>query len=97
MQTKSHDKKRVQVNIDRDLVNQAEQIFTDIGLNTTAAVTAFYKQVVATEGLPFQLTRITPQEQLEKVIKKEIDSGNVKQLKSPAEISQWLAGDDEAK
>lgn len=41
MQTQPHEKKRIQANIDKDLADQAEQIFADIGLNTTTALTAF--------------------------------------------------------
>jgi len=35
--------------------NQAENIFREIGLTTTQAITLFYKHVVLNHGLPFKV------------------------------------------
>lgn len=94
MQIKSNKKKRVQANLDKNLVEQAEQVFDDVGLNTTTAITAFYKQVVAMDGIPFELTRISPSERLERVIKREIDSGKFKKIESKQMLEQWLNDDE---
>ncbi|WP_010622524.1 type II toxin-antitoxin system RelB/DinJ family antitoxin [Paucilactobacillus suebicus] len=52
---KNNSKKRIQVNIDKDLVDNAEEILDKLGLNTTTALTMFYKKIVATDGIPFDL------------------------------------------
>lgn len=95
MDMKSHEKKRVQANLDKDLVEQAERVFNDVGLNTTSALTAFYKKVVATDGIPFKLTRLSPSEQLEREIQKKISAGQYKKIDSEKKLAEWLEGDDE--
>ncbi|WP_334329686.1 type II toxin-antitoxin system RelB/DinJ family antitoxin [Companilactobacillus sp. HBUAS59699] len=90
MDMKSHEKKRVQANLDKDLVDQAEQVFNDVGLNTTSALTAFYKKVVATDGIPFKLTRLSPSEQLEREIQKKIDAGQYKKIDSEEKLAKFL-------
>ncbi|MCT4487433.1 type II toxin-antitoxin system RelB/DinJ family antitoxin [Levilactobacillus parabrevis] len=95
MQAKAHEKKRIQANIDKELAEQAEQIFSDIGLTTTSALTAFYKQVVANDGMPFELTRITAKEKLDRVVQQEIADGKFKKVSSREELSRLLVGDDE--
>jgi len=78
MQNKIPEKKRIQVNVDKELAEQAEQVFNDIGLNTTVAITAFYKKVVATEGIPFDLTRSSTSERLSQAVQNKIDAGKSK-------------------
>ncbi|WP_125713591.1 type II toxin-antitoxin system RelB/DinJ family antitoxin [Companilactobacillus kedongensis] len=97
MQMKAHEKKRVQANLDKQLVEQADQVFSDIGLNTTTALTAFYKQVVASEGMPFKLTRTTSSERLNHTIQEEIDSGKFRKITSKEELLAWLDDDDKSK
>ena len=43
----------VTARIDPDLKRGAEQVFTMLGLNTTQAITMFFKQVELQQGLPF--------------------------------------------
>lgn len=54
-------KKRVQIQVDDDLSTHVEQILEGIGLTPTAAITAYYKRIAATGGIPFDLT-MTPSE-----------------------------------
>ena len=39
--------------IDPDLKHDAEEVFKELGLTTTQAITLFYKQVDLERGLPF--------------------------------------------
>lgn len=50
-----NEKKRVQVQIDRQLADQVELILDAIGLTPTTALTVFYKQIVNHGGIPFAL------------------------------------------
>jgi len=45
----------VRARIEPELKNHAEKIFADLGLNTTEAITLFYKQVELRSGLPFDV------------------------------------------
>ena len=61
MGTKKSVTKKVQISIDKELANEAESIFEDIGLNQETALTVFYKKVVAEGGLPFDLKQTSEQ------------------------------------
>ena len=39
--------------IDTDLKHDSEEVFKELGLTTTQAITLFYKQVALERGLPF--------------------------------------------
>jgi len=43
--------------IDDALKNEAEDVFEDIGLNLSSAITCFLKKCVAMGGIPFTLAR----------------------------------------
>jgi len=45
----------VRARIEPDLKNKAEQVFRDLGLTTTEAITLFYRQVELRKGLPFDV------------------------------------------
>ncbi len=45
----------ISARIDPDLKRSAEQIFKELGLTTTQAITLFYKQVELHQGLPFSV------------------------------------------
>jgi DNA-damage-inducible protein J len=45
----------IRARIEPDLKGKAEQIFKQLGLTTTQAITLFYKQVELKKGLPFDV------------------------------------------
>ncbi|MET4692867.1 type II toxin-antitoxin system RelB/DinJ family antitoxin [Endozoicomonas lisbonensis] len=45
----------VRARVEPELKEQAEAIFRKLGLNTTQAITMFYKQVEMCNGLPFEV------------------------------------------
>jgi len=45
----------VRARIEPDLKQKAEQVFRDLGLSTTQAITLFYRQVELRKGLPFDV------------------------------------------
>ena len=47
----------ITVRMDEKLKEQFENTVNDVGLNMTAAITAFAKAVVREEGIPFDLSR----------------------------------------
>lgn len=58
----------INIRIDRDVKNAAENIFKELGINMTSAINMFLKQTVRDRALPFQpaLTNLN-QETLEAI------------------------------
>jgi len=54
----------VRARITPELKNNAEGIFHKLGLNTTQAITIFYKQVELCNGLPFDIVVPTTETKL---------------------------------
>lgn len=48
----------VSIRMDVDLKKQAEELFADLGLNMTAAMTMFLRQAVRNQGIPFEISRV---------------------------------------
>ncbi|MCT3393018.1 type II toxin-antitoxin system RelB/DinJ family antitoxin (plasmid) [Lentilactobacillus hilgardii] len=48
------EKKRVQVQIDKELADNTEAVLSELGLNPTTAINMFYKRIVADAALPFK-------------------------------------------
>ena len=45
----------IRARVEPDLKRQAEELFSELGLSTTEAITLFYKQVTVHRGLPFDV------------------------------------------
>ncbi len=52
----------------KEVKNQAEKIFNELGISTTTAFNIFLKQVIRTNGIPFPLVLETPNELTMKTI-----------------------------
>ena len=50
----------INVRVDTHLKSQAEEIFTELGLNISSAVTMFLRNAVRYRGIPFELRLETP-------------------------------------
>lgn len=85
-------KKRVQVQLDRQLAERAERIFEAVGLNTTTALTVFYKQVIKEGGIPFPLAA-SEREQAEARLATVLNSLPVQKM-SKADMEAWLEEDE---
>lgn len=51
----SADAVKLQVRMDRSLKEEAEEVFAEMGLDTTTAVRIFFTKVARTRSIPFQL------------------------------------------
>ncbi|MCL2434478.1 MAG: type II toxin-antitoxin system RelB/DinJ family antitoxin [Clostridia bacterium] len=54
----------VSIRMDSQLKRQAEDLFSDLGLNMTSALTMFLRQAVRIQGIPFEISRIPNNETL---------------------------------
>jgi DNA-damage-inducible protein J len=52
----SADAVKLQVRMDRSLKEEAEEIFAEMGLDTTTAVRIFFTKVARTRSIPFRLS-----------------------------------------
>lgn len=48
------------VRIDPELKAQAENLFSDLGMNLTTAITVFFRQAVRENRIPFEIRRDRP-------------------------------------
>jgi DNA-damage-inducible protein J len=67
-------KKPIHVNVDENLKEEAEQLFDDLGLNMTSAITIFLKQSINEQAIPFMINKGN-KETLQAL--KDIKEGNV--------------------
>lgn len=47
----------INVRVDAELKQQAEELFDDLGLSLSSAITLFLKSAVSHEGIPFEIRR----------------------------------------
>ena len=50
------------IRTDKEIKEQAEQIFSDLGLNMTTAVNMFLRSIIRENGIPFDLKLEVPNE-----------------------------------
>ena len=50
----------INVRVDSQLKKDAENLFADLGLNMTTAVTMFLRSAVTHDGIPFEIVRKKP-------------------------------------
>ena len=55
MRTQNNDV-RVTIRVDRDLKEQADILFSNLGMNMTTALTVFLRKAIAEEAIPFQIS-----------------------------------------
>ena len=48
------------IRMDKDVKEQAQRIFSQLGMDMTTAVNVFLRQVIRSNGLPFELRLDTP-------------------------------------
>ena len=47
----------INIRVDSELKQSAEELFNDLGLNMSSAITIFLTSVVSYDGIPFELKR----------------------------------------
>lgn len=50
----------INVRVDAELKQSAEELFYDLGLNMSSAITMFLRSAVSHDGIPFEVKRMTP-------------------------------------
>ena len=55
--------KKTYISIDEDTKRQAEELFDNIGLSLSAAVSIFFKRALLERGIPFEVSERLPNEE----------------------------------
>ena len=63
----------IRARVEPDLKREAEELFSELGLSATEAITLFYKQVTMHRGLPFDVR--VPNAETVKVLREARDGG----------------------
>lgn len=53
----------ISIRMDANLKKRADELFADLGLNMTTAMTMFLRQVVRKQAIPFEIARDNPHAQ----------------------------------
>lgn len=77
----------IRARTDSQLKEKVERIFSELGLNATAAINIFYKQVLLSHGLPFEV-RLPNSETVRAM--QEARSGKVKRAKNADDLFRSL-------
>jgi len=83
------------VRIDADLKKQSEEIFNELGLNMSTALTVFLRQAVRSRGIPFEMRLNIPNEETLAAIQ-DVNKGRSmsRQFNSVKELMEDLDADD---
>lgn len=61
-----NEKTTLNIRIDSDLKNKAEEVIDELGLNTSSAIVLFFKALIRYEGLPFDVKLAKEPKKIEK-------------------------------
>ncbi|MCD8076260.1 MAG: type II toxin-antitoxin system RelB/DinJ family antitoxin [Lachnospiraceae bacterium] len=88
----------IQIRVDDDLKKKSDQLFKDLGTDTTSAIRMFLTQAVANNGFPFEIKRnsaevnpyavLSEDEILERLSTTRTHSAQGKQKEAKAAISE---------
>jgi DNA-damage-inducible protein J len=78
----------VTTRMDPDLKRDAEQVFRELGLTTTQAITLFYRQVELQRGLPFSVR--LPNESTRKALEDARERRNLESYDSTESLFEDL-------
>ena len=74
----------IRARVEPELKRQAEDLFSQLGLSVTEAITLFYRQVTLTQGLPFAV-KLPNAETVEALIQAR-DGANLNEYDSPEDL-----------
>lgn len=80
----------VTIRMDDELKKQAEELFSDLGLSMTTALTTFVKQAVREQRIPFIISRDIPNEETMQAIEEIQMLKKKSNKKSYASFSELL-------
>ena len=79
------------IRTDKEIKEQAEQIFSDLGLNMTTAVNMFLRSTIRENGIPFDLKLEVPNEVITAAIEEGRRIASDPDVKGYTDISELKA------
>ncbi|EEI71754.1 MAG: type II toxin-antitoxin system RelB/DinJ family antitoxin [Lentilactobacillus hilgardii] len=88
-------KKRIQVLIDSDLYDDANEVLSDIGISQSTLINVLLKKVVAEGRVPFDLSQ-SKRDRLSFELHKAVQDSDIPIIKDQKEVARYLLenGDD---
>ena len=80
----------ITIRMNEELKKQAEELFSDLGLNMTTAFTMFAKQAVREQRIPFMISRTPNQETLEAIREIEEMKKNPENYKGYTNVDEMM-------
>ncbi|EMF0406568.1 type II toxin-antitoxin system RelB/DinJ family antitoxin, partial [Enterococcus hirae] len=87
------EKGRIQVGIDKELKENAEQILEELGLNATTAITILYKQVVSRGEFPMEI-KLSEEEKQAIKLRQLAQNMPVQLLDTHEKLNEWFNEDE---
>nr|DAX90274.1 MAG TPA: DNA-damage-inducible protein J [Caudoviricetes sp.] len=85
--------KKLQVNINRELAGDAEDVIEELGLTPTAVINALYREIVATGRIPLNLT-LTPEQRTELHIRQLSKDKPEVEIKTNKDLEEFFSDED---
>lgn len=80
----------ITIRMDEELKKQAEELFSDLGLNMTSAFTIFAKQAVRQQRIPFSLSRDIPNAETIAAIEETTRIANDPSVKGYTDVDEMM-------
>ena len=90
---KTKEKGRIQVGIDKELKENAEQILEELGLNATTAITILYNQVVSRGEFPMEI-KLSEEEKQAIKLRQLAQNMPVQLLDTHEKLNEWFNEDE---
>ncbi len=84
----------ITIRMDSELKKQAEELFSDLGMNLTTAFTVFAKQAVREQKLPFMVSRAYNAETIKAIEDSRNGVGLSRGFSSVSELMEDLNADE---
>lgn len=85
------EKIRVQMQVDKELKEEATEIFDELGLSNTTAYTLFLKQVVAQGKIPFELS-LSRKSMAQRALREAAQESPERHFETAEEFAEYLEG-----
>ena len=87
----------INIRVDSSLKKEAEDLFRDLGLNMSTAITIFLRSAVSYNGIPFEVRRLSPNPETEAALAEyeemKKNPGNYKRYNSFKEAMDEVLSD----
>ncbi|WP_334341518.1 type II toxin-antitoxin system RelB/DinJ family antitoxin [Companilactobacillus sp. HBUAS56275] len=89
MQMKKDPKKKLNINIDKNLAEETQSVLDELGLNQTTAIIMYFKQIVAKGKIPFSI-ELTDKQKASRELRENLKKIPVEKLNTKKQIEDWF-------